>query len=521
MKKHYYILLSFLVTLLTAACYDDKGNYDYTEIDSISISKIDASYTLTALQDTLRICPEVTIANSEAPFTYIWTIRSKKANRDIPADTIGTEQTLAWPVNIGQGSYEILLQVTDFRKLEKFYTTELNVVTPFSRGFYVLKETPDHNSELDLHLPDQSRVDNLIAKSTGQPLPGKPHTLGYKFGYCYINPATGTYEITNVLTLCTEKEAIILKTENLNILYNHATMFIGEEPVEEPLYIYNHPYGLGYVSSRGHYQSYQTPSNGFYGAGKFGFPQSIYGDCSPDQHVIINSNSLSAFFYDQLNQCLLECAADGFLYGFDDDGIYEAPASPNNIPYQMRYFGKNDAGFSSRGYAIFKDENQNNKHYIYEIDLDLVVNQDYSNPIMQVQEIPADNQLNKATCFAINEQDAKVIYFVTGNRLYMYDIDRQSEIPLSPEGLPADEEITYLSNRFWLQPEDADNNFNYLAIGTYKNGEYHIYLYNTLGGEPQGAAQQILKGEGKAVMMQYSSPQMVEESYLYYPGSMQ
>lgn len=520
MKRYNSIIWSFLVALLMAACYDDKGNYDYTEIEGISVSNMERSYTRIALQDTLRISPDVRIAHSDEPFSYLWTIRPKKAERETPADTIGTGQTLTWPVNIGQGTYEILLQIKDFRQVEKFCTAELNVITPFSRGFYVLKETGDHNSDLDLHLPDQSCTENLIEKSTGRSLSGKPHTLGYKFGYNYISPVTSDYEIANVLTICTEKEAIILKTENLNILYNHASMFIGEEPAEEPFYIYNHPAGIGYISSQGHYQSYQMPSAGILGAGKFGFPLSIEGGCIPDPHVVISGISLSAFFYDQLNQRLLVCTPEGYLSGFDDEGYYESFASPNEIPYQMKYFGKNDAGFPSRGYAIFDDENQNHKHYIYEIDLEAVYDYDYSNPIMQVQEIPEDYKFNTATHFAINEQDTKAIYFTTDNQLYLYNIEQQTETPLNPEGLPSDEEITYLSNRFWLQAEDAENNFNYLAIGTYKNGSYRIYLYNTLGGEPLGAPRQILKGKGKVVMMQYASPQMTEESYMYYPGSM-
>lgn len=134
--------------------------------------------------------------------------------------------------------------------------------------------------------------------------------------------------------------------------------------------------------------------------------------------------------------------------------------------------------------------------------------------------MPSTSEFNAASHYAINERGAKFIYFTANAKLYLYDIELNTSRPLSFDGLPADEEITYLSNRFWTQEDDAENNFNYLAIGTHKNGNYKIYLYNMLGGTPQGQPRQILKGQGKAVMMQYMSPKMVGNSYLNYPGSL-
>lgn len=518
MKNNIYILLFLFIALFVTSCYDDKGNYNYTDLNDVQLSKIEESYTRTAFQDTLRINPEIHAENADA-FTYRWTIRAQKSGNTDTAAVIGTRKVLDFPVNLRQGIYDILLFVTDDRKLERTFQTQLHVETQFSRGFYVLKEVENHG-ELDLHLPDQSVVPNLIEKSTGRLLEGKVHTLGFKFDYCYLNPVTLKYDFVNVLTLCSEKEALILKVEDLSIVYDHHTMFYGAVPADEPFYIYCHPYGIGYISNQGHYHTYQPPAteSNRRGSGKFGLPYAIEGNCQPDMHLVICGNSYSSFFFDKLNQRLLVCDMDGWLDIFDEAGPYGITASPNNIPHQLQYFGKNDVGYSSYGYAVFKD-GLSGKHYIYEIDMNLVLNYDFSNPIMKVTEVPAGFKFNTAHDFAINEKNTKTMWFVAENRLYLYDIEQNTEMPLSPAGLPDDEEITYLSNRFWTQEDDAGNTFNYLAIGTYKDGNYKVYLYNTLGGEPQGGPQQILKGKGKVVMMQYMSPKMVQDSFMEYPGA--
>ena len=71
MKK----IITFLYLLILAyACYDDKGNYDYTDIGDITITGIENSYTAIALAKKLEIKPTVTSKNPEDTFEYLWTV---------------------------------------------------------------------------------------------------------------------------------------------------------------------------------------------------------------------------------------------------------------------------------------------------------------------------------------------------------------------------------------------------------------------------------------------------------------
>lgn len=69
MKQLY--IISFLLFLIGFyGCYDDEGNYDYTEVFEIRIDSMKASYTLYTLVDTLRISPEVSPADAEYDFHW-------------------------------------------------------------------------------------------------------------------------------------------------------------------------------------------------------------------------------------------------------------------------------------------------------------------------------------------------------------------------------------------------------------------------------------------------------------------
>ena len=57
----YRYLLFFVLTCLFISCYDDKGNYDYVDINEVGISGIDQDkfYEKIAFVDTLKLYPEV------------------------------------------------------------------------------------------------------------------------------------------------------------------------------------------------------------------------------------------------------------------------------------------------------------------------------------------------------------------------------------------------------------------------------------------------------------------------------
>ena len=90
MMKH-ILPIALLGAGLMASCFEDKGNYDYTEFTSQEIANVEDSYSKISFQDTLYITPEITPANAE--YDYLWTLNETytslpSSGGGIPKDTI-------------------------------------------------------------------------------------------------------------------------------------------------------------------------------------------------------------------------------------------------------------------------------------------------------------------------------------------------------------------------------------------------------------------------------------------------
>jgi hypothetical protein len=531
MMKH-ILLISLLGAGLMMSCFEDKGNYDYSDFTDPEISNVEDSYSKISFKDTLFINPEMTPADAE--YDYLWTLNEAyvsvpSSGDGILKDTISMEKNLVYPMDLPTGTYEVCLSV---KNRENGYTVfkniDLHVQTEFSLGFYVLKETPEGNTEVDLHAPE-ALLDNLIEKSVGTAMAGKPKSMGLIFSYCYIDPETGGYIYPRALSVCVENDIRIFSLDDMTTIFTHEEMFYGDMPANDvPMYLYPNGYIIAYVSEAGVNYNYQAPRNvwgGIFSAGKFGVPLAIEKGYKPNINMVYSPNAAYGYFFDELNHRFFMVDFNGQqITLFDENDADDKPGaySPNNVPadYQLIFFGRNNVtgeGADEQGYALFKDAQGLMHLYV------LSTSGVFSNPILDVIDIPADKRMSDATIFSSNELGASRIYFNSGNEVWSYNVTNGEEKKLELQGFGGGE-ITYISNRYWTYADDAENNFNYLAVGTYQNGEYKIYMYETVGGEPTPgkAPARILEGEGKAIKVHFNSPMMdldnLDASY-YYPCS--
>jgi hypothetical protein len=494
------ILFIACLALLLAACFEDKGNYDYKEIGTVNVEGIDAIYTRVSMQDTLRVAPVITSDKPGDTFACTWLLQpSSITARIMEADTIGTDLVLDYPVNLRPGTRSLSLVATNLNSGGKTYLDfELRVTTRFSVGLYLLKEMGAY-SELDLHLPDGDVMSDLLEKSLGERVTGKPVSLGVGVNYSYVNLATMTNERQHALTICTDEAVKMLCVEDLGLIYEKEQMFMGDVPSPIPYYLSTTVSYFTYISREGIYGVLG-------GSGRFGYPVDIAGNCMPNPRSLIVGPLL--FFFDDLNGRFISVSTTSDLRAFNDLGAGGTVMTdtPNNIPHEMLYFGHNFTGqIAHEGYAIFQDKLVTGKRYLYRLALSTSLN----NPITSVVEIPSSLKFNETTSFATSERDGRLIYFLHDNNLYLYDVEQGTEELLAPTDLPPGEEITYFSNRYYLNAADLPANFNYLAIATHAAGKYKVYLYETLGGKPLGAAKRVLEGDGKVRKMQYMTNLLV------------
>jgi hypothetical protein len=298
--------------------------------------------------------------------------------------------------------------------------------------------------------------------------------------------------------MCTDETIKILRVADLSVIYEQEDMFVGETPPTVPYYMTTSGSGVAYISREGFFYTFTTTARP--GSGRYGFPETVAGGCEPNPRSLLVGPFL--FCFDDLNGRFLSAGAFGLPRAFSDLGAGGTimPYAPNNIPHEILYFGHNFTGqVAHEGYAIFQDKAVPGKRYLYR----LALSTSLDNPITSVTEIPSSLKFNEAAEFATNEQDSRLIYFLHDNKLYAYDVEQETEELLAPAGISPGEDITYFSNRYYINAADAAANFNYLAIATHQAGKYKVYLYETLGGKPLGEAKRVLEGDGKVRKMQY------------------
>jgi hypothetical protein len=109
MKRFIIIILTAYITFLSA-CYKDKGNYDYHDINEIKISGLATSYTY-VLGTTLHIEPTIQMSEKDldpSRFEYYWILYFGETNI---VDTVGRSAVLDTRMNVKPADYILWLRL--------------------------------------------------------------------------------------------------------------------------------------------------------------------------------------------------------------------------------------------------------------------------------------------------------------------------------------------------------------------------------------------------------------------------
>lgn len=132
--------------LLLCNCSQDKGNYDYTEIDDVTISLPASLYNVIS-GGNLKITPtlEHSLKDKQDELSYAWEIDGNVVSNELNLD-------IMLPA-MSYGTKDCALIVTDETTGMKFYKSfEIEVVGEISVGYYFLTED-DQNKTLLSFLP--------------------------------------------------------------------------------------------------------------------------------------------------------------------------------------------------------------------------------------------------------------------------------------------------------------------------------------------------------------------------------
>lgn len=512
MKKIFLLLIS--ATILFTSCLEDTGNYDYTQLPDFEISGVQEKYSVTSFIENLTITPQIISSNTN--FEYAWFITNEYLdaynNLRQVGDTISREKVLDIPFEYKSGSYELTLKVTDvYTGVAKYAQTTIEATTPFSRGFYILKETSSGDTEMDIHYPDGTSNLDAITEFTGTPLKGKPQTLSYITEFSMLEQSTGEDVVEYLVIPKSEQESKTLSLTDMRVVREEKDWFYGAYDFKKVSHIACIGYAFIMITEDGYHDNYQSVRDYMTSSGIFSnIPaMSYYGEnMKPSSNTcyfgVGNSHAPEAYFYD---------AESGGFASID----YNAGSVISYLEYQeaqesvegdvLQLVGVSPAYADAYMYIICQKEDGN--RYCY-----------YTAPSQMAIEINKKiefsniAEFNNADFYAGCREGGSYLYAVKNNRIYALNPATGQSKELTFASLPQGE-ITYFDTMY------SENEFNYFVIGTYNNGEYTLSCYDMIGGEPvvgEEPLEQYL-GSGAIKTIQYATPDKTSGGGLYYNAS--
>lgn len=172
-----------LLGSLMSSCYEDKGNYDYAQMNDITVA-IPLESSECVLGDVLKITPELKfLAGKETEnLTYLWTFDGQE---------VGTDRVLNWTIDKDGKFKDLRLAVKDENTgVTYFGSSLLSVISPYtSDGWVTLSAKEDGTSMLTYMRPTtkDDKYTCVVAKDVyglsngGAALGGKPIFMSQHF----------------------------------------------------------------------------------------------------------------------------------------------------------------------------------------------------------------------------------------------------------------------------------------------------------------------------------------------------
>lgn len=502
MKNRYLVgsLLFFLLSM--TACYEDDSTWGTETIPDIEIGKFRDTSIVSYNGNKLEVIPDVTTTYPDETLSYAWYYYSGADNSSLEEGLkdgyrtrrICETKDLSYEVNLPSGTYTFILEVkTSMNSYVRTESMKVSVTTPFSGCFYVLKETADGNTELDLLNAGEMTV-NVLTEMTGAPMKGKPVNMNYIFNQSYLDDESLDYKATKAMYLFSEEDTRVFETENFREVLNRNTLFYeGVQSDEHPRTVLN-ALVMVLLTDKGFYTS--QPADFSSCSGKYGMPIGV-GGSKHVQGMGMIMGMMSFVFWSE---------AEHHLYFTDFNGQgstlleYELPENVAEANLSCVGSGQNVVGDNERVWFLTEDA-ATGKRY-------LLILEGGASAVTEVRSLDASLNIAQADIIAGNGLSSTVIYAVNDNVLWAYDLVTAKEFEIPLPGVSSGETISYVSNQYMNADSFSDDSYNFddLVVGTYDNGKYKLYIYDELsGGAPQRAVIPY-EGTGRVQSVRFATP---------------
>lgn len=514
MKKKllYYIGVLAISIVTLSSCYEDKGNYEYHELEEVHIDTtntgIQAEYAIMR-GDTLRIAPNVyfdgerVTDESIVPLDYMWTIYSATTGvgADQVIDTIGHHIVLDTIITRKGGNYEVQLSVTNRNDgIRRFFRTSVTVSETFDGGWMVFYERADKPGYSDLALVYNEWVkansktnriyENLYSTYNGEYLPGTPIRC--------LDIAVSLVSGNNYIGLCTNRTLVGVSENGFERAVGFGDFFYQQPVTEAPVWYGQH--GSGVMSGQNSeicindgniYTNTYSFSATEGRTTKFGMPKRSddeIGELAAWNAELAHTLNYGVVVYDQTNQC--------FRYAAYNSSKLEHFAAQNKtkigkdtidvinntgMTMLMSDWGKGTSYSAPHDYNIMK---KGNKYYLIVANFSTSTPKDSNICVMSKELIITKCRgINKATTIAASNL-GHFIYYGTDNKVYKYEYEGNNNAKAIWTAKDSNEEVTcvrimkyYHGTVYGYGMVPSADNLVHIATWNEETQEGHLYQY--------------------------------------------
>jgi hypothetical protein len=488
MKKIYIFLL---LTVFLSACYDDKGNYDYHDINELTISGIEKSYSCMTDMDVLHIEPNIKMTEAvgesdDLRFEYYWIAMRGST----PIDTIGRERILDYFVALPPDSYTLTFRILD-KETGIFWKTSasMTVGNPYTKGIMLMGENDDGNATFEMisMVRDTVIIPDLLANS-GLPSLNGPiavqHT-GYHSNTAYIKlwvlTASGGYFLDRLTLKSSEANTFEHLTYTTDNIPGKSTPVAIAPQIRDAAGNTGSTYARAVVCSNGMIFTTYLSLNG----GDF-YPNPVNRDAN-DMGTLLKAapylmypiNNMGAMiWYDTNNQRFMNYSS--FILNVSSVTLTDNQTDP--FPWNQGSSGRtmvyaentrNTDGGSANGNSFALMKNDGGEYFIYKFYINGA--SPAKRGFYQIKSIAID--FDKADFYAFSS-NRTVVFYAVGNKLYAYDYNPNNEKFYQFPSIGMDD-ITML--KFDTQ---IDYQINSLYIATYNSSTKGTLQRYIVGNDP-------------------------------------
>ncbi|UKJ08556.1 PKD-like family lipoprotein [Solitalea lacus] len=504
--KKLYTVFSLAMIFIIASCSEDIGNYEYSPVEVITIKGIDNSYTKLSGVERITLDPEVSTTANDADFEYFWGIYETNVQGYAPKiDTIAKTKALDYLIKQPAKGWVLVFRAKNKKTgYFQYVTSSVNVVTQYTRGWYVVKDDGTQ-TDVDLfknptNIIPETKVENVFSLVNGKKLNGKASL--FSFLTAYKSSVTGVLGNTRALFVVSDNDATVVDINTFKEIRGFNSLFYESPSNKAPNFVTFASQANYFVNDGQVYAIYTMSAN----TGQFGVRKMRDNLNTPYKvsKYFMTYGFSDPIFFDETSSSFISSGATGNMVNAVSDAAATKMKANNNNKKLLFMGNKNTAPFS--GYAVFQDKTDPNLKILSSI-TPALPNLTIINDTLKVAD-----KLYNATNYTLLQGDENMLYFTVGNQVWSRNLSNKFE--QLQYTVPAGEEITFIRHRKYTgSGAEAPYSYNYVMVGTKIGANYKVRMFTKTSGNLSANPVFTLDGTGSVGDVIYISPSISESTY--------